>query len=154
MAEEVINEINENQNYIDTIQQLKENTVDRAKYEKLMAENKQLLNTLVNGGSIEQSVAKKEVDIPKLTDEILFGYNNNLEYWQKSLELRNALLEAGKPDPFISRDPLNPASENAAATAEKVAQVVQECIDYANGDNGVFTAELQRRTVDPVIVRR
>lgn len=146
MADEVVNEINENQNYIETIQQLKETTVDRAKYEKLMAENKQLLNTLVNGGSIEQPVAKEEIDIPKLTDEILYGYNNNLEYWQKSLKLRNALLESGKPDPFISRDPLNPADENAAATAEKVAQVVQECIDYATA---IMVYLLQNYNAEP-----
>ena len=33
-------------------------------------------------------------------------------------------------------------------TAEKVANVLQECVDYAEGDSAVFTNELQRRLVD------
>jgi hypothetical protein len=33
-------------------------------------------------------------------------------------------------------------------TAQKVADVLQECVDYAEGDSAVFTNELQRRLVD------
>ena len=31
------------------------------------------------------------------------------------------------------------------AKAEKVAAVLQECVDYADGDSNVFTDELKRR---------
>ena len=35
--------------YISAINEIKQNSVDRAAYDKLRAENKQLLDTLVNG---------------------------------------------------------------------------------------------------------
>ena len=39
-------------------------------------------------------------------------------------------------------------TDDDVKTAEKVAQVLQECVDYAEGDSAVFTNELQRRMVD------
>ena len=72
----------------------------------------------------------------------------NLEYISNALKLRTALLERGERDPFL------PYGDKVALTADQydkanqVATVLQECIDFADGDSGIFTAELQRRTKD------
>lgn len=41
--------INDNQVYLDTIKDLKQNTVSKQRYDKLVAERDQLIATLVNG---------------------------------------------------------------------------------------------------------
>lgn len=154
MAEELTPEMNENQNYIDAINQLKETTVEKEKYLRLQRENKQLLDSLISGNSIEQNKPVEAIDKVKATDNLLFGHNNNLEYTRKMLDLRNQLLKEGKTDPFVSIDPLNPVpTEDKLRRAQEVADVLQECIDYADGDVGIFSNELQRRCVDPVVSR-
>ena len=40
---------NDNQVYLDTIKDLKQNTVSKQRYDKLVAERDQLIATLVNG---------------------------------------------------------------------------------------------------------
>lgn len=50
--------------YIEAINTLKQNTVDRQKYNELKAENKKLLDSIVNGQEIEvtKKVEKKSVE--------------------------------------------------------------------------------------------
>lgn len=142
-------------NYIEAIQELKENTVDKAKYEKLKEENKQLLNALVKGETIEQEKPIEAYDMHKEVDELLFGDNTNLEYITRALRIRQHLIDSGKEDPFITQDPTQGTpTEAQRQTAANVAQVLQEIVDYANGDAGVFNAEYQRRIKDPVIMPR
>lgn len=49
--------------YISAIQNLKQNTVDRSKYDELRAENKKLLESIVNGREIEMPEAKQKESI-------------------------------------------------------------------------------------------
>ena len=72
--------------------------------------------------------------------------HNNLEYIKLALELRNTLIAKGETDPFLPvGSQISPTADDAEK-AEKVAQVYQECIDYADGDSALFTQELMRRT--------
>ena len=158
MAEEekvLIDHDNPDQNYIDAIKELKENTVDKGKYMKLVEENKQLLNSLINGDPVNVKADKGEaVDLPTAVDSLLFGHNHNLDYIRKTLELRDQLIKDGKPDPFVTVDPLNPVpSQDKLDRAQQIADTFQECIDYADGDVEAFSAELQRRCVDPIVNR-
>jgi hypothetical protein len=136
--------------YVAAIQELQNNTVSKDQYNKLRAENKKLLDALVSGGSIENPVQKPEVDIDALRKE-LFNKDaqlTNLEFIEKSLELRDALLDKGEPDPFLPIGSRISPTPEEARIAENVADIYRECIDYANGDSEVFTNELMRRTVD------
>ena len=130
-------------------QDLKENSVDRSKYDALKAENKKLLDAVVNGQEI--NVQEKETqkrDVQTIREELFNKEHNNLEYVTLSLELRNALIAEGKPDPFLPYGrQISPTREDEEI-AEKVAQVYQECVDYAEGDSELFTNELMRRTKD------
>lgn len=135
------------QDYIDTIKTLKQNSVDRSKYEELRAENKKLLDSIVNGTEIAQPAAEKK-SVEELRANYLKEDQTNLEYITNALALREALMAEGKPDPFLPiGEQILPTDEDVA-TADKVAQVLQECVDYAEGDSNVFTNELQRRLVD------
>ena len=49
--------------YIEAIKDLKQNTVDRSKYDELRAENKKLLESIVNGREIEMPEAKQKESI-------------------------------------------------------------------------------------------
>lgn len=141
------------QNYIQTIQDLKKNTVSRDEYEKLLKENKNLLNTLVNGQEVETKKDEAPVDLGKLREKIFSQEASNLEYWQNALKLREELIKRGERDPFLPYgENIAPSYEDTQA-AERVADVVQQCIDYAEGDSLLFTQELQRRT-DDARVRR
>ena len=134
--------------YLAAIKELKQNSVDRAEYDKLRAENKKLLDSIVNGQSVEVEPVPEKKSIEELREAYLKEDQTNLEYITNTLNLRKALIEEGKPDPFLPiGNQILPTDEDVAA-ANKVAEVLQECVDYAEGDSSVFTNELQRRLVD------
>ena len=133
--------------YLAAINELKQNSVSREDYNKLKAENKKLLDSIVNNVPVEvQSPQRKSIE--ELRAAYLKEDQTNLEYISNALKLREALISEGKPDPFLPiGEQILPTDEDVAA-ANKVASVLQECVDYAEGDSAVFTNELQRRLVD------
>lgn len=143
------NETNEYQQYIDTINDLKANSVSKEKYDQLKSENKSLIDALKNGQQIQVEEETK-VDIDELRKE-LFNTDKpltNLEYVSKSLQLRNAILERDGVDIFMPNGKNYKYDSDDQDKADYVAQMFQECIDYANGDSQLFTQELMRRTKD------
>ena len=141
------------QDYLAAIQELKQNSVDRSEYEKLKAENKKLINAVVNGqsGDIEAKPEHRDVDV--IRDELFNQEHSNLDYVKLALELRSSLIAEGKPDPFLPvGNQIAPTAQDEEA-AEKVAAIYQECIDYADGDSKLFTQELMRRTNTSVFDR-
>ena len=128
---------------------MKQNSVDRSTYDKLKSENQRLLDALVQGKEIEITNNREPVDINKLRKELFDNKDkniSNLDYVSNALKLRDALLEKGERDPFV------PYGDKVTLTAEHfdkanmVAEVLKECVEFADGDSGIFTAELQRRT--------
>ena len=133
--------------YLAAINELKQNSVNREDYDKLKAENKKLLDSIVNGTPVETPIPQGK-SIDELRAAYLKEDQSNLEYITNTLKLREALIAEGKPDPFLPiGEQILPTDEDIAA-ANKVASVLQECVDYAEGDSAVFTNELQRRLVD------
>lgn len=133
--------------YLAAIKELKENSVDRQKYNELKAENKKLLDSIVNGTEVALP-AEEMKSVEELRAAYLKEDQSNLEYITNVLALREALMAEGKPDPFLPiGEQILPTDEDVA-TANKVAQVLEECVDYAEGNSAVFTNELQRRLVD------
>ena len=147
------------QDYLAAIKELKQNSVGREEYEKLKTENKKLIDAVVNGqpGQEEQQVVvHTQEEINALRNELFNSDKelSNLEYVKKAIELREALMENGQPDPFIPvGKQISPTREDIEI-AEKVAQVYKECIEYAEGDSQMFTNELMRRTKDVKIPSR
>lgn len=147
------------QDYLAAIKELKQNSVDRSEYDKLRAENKKLIDAVVNGqpGQEEPVVSKHSKEqIDDLRNELFNSPKelNNLEYITKAMELREALIENGEPDPFLPVGKQISPTRDDLEGAEKVAQVYKECIEYAEGDSEVFTNELMRRTRDVKLPRK
>jgi len=131
------------QDYIDAIKNLKQNSVDRSKYDELRAENKRLLQAVVNGQTVEEKVEEK-VDIKELR-EALKKEQTNLEYVTNALKLREAVLKETGHDCFVpSGSQYNPTQADYEK-AQRVATVLQEMVDEADGDPNVFLNEYQRR---------
>ena len=149
----------DNTDYIEAIQTLKQNSVDKAKYEALRLENKRLIDAVVNGQSGQEEpvvVTHSKEQIDDLRNELFNSPRelNNLEFITKAMELRDALMENGEPDPFLPVGKQISPTRDDLEGAEKVAQVYRECIDYAEGDSEVFTNELMRRTRDVKLPRK
>ena len=137
------------EDYIEAIKSLKQNTVDKTAYDALRSENKKLLESLVNGEEIQPQNKVLTEDINSLRKDILTNDSlTNLEYWDKVLKLRSALLKRGDEDPFVPQGQKVNATAADYATAEKVATVMQEMVDNAEGDPNVFLNEYQRRVKD------
>ena len=145
--------------YIAQIKNLKENSVSKEDYDKLRLDNKRLIDALANGTPMEGKVEPKVSSVDKINElrTKLFGKVsnlNNLEYCKAAVDLRDALIENGERDPFLPFGHNVVATDSDYETANRVATVMKECIDYADGDSDIFTNELQRRTVDVVIPKK
>lgn len=145
--------------YIDQIKKLKESSVSKDDYDKLRADNKRLIDALANGTQLDDKVESKIDAVENINNlrKKLFSKGNdlnNLEYCDTVVKLREALIENGERDPFLPFGHNVVATDSDYETAERVATVMKECIDYADGDSDIFTNELQRRSVDVVIPKK
>lgn len=163
MADEINNSVSQQENveqdtnnYIEAIKEMKANSVDKAAYHKLKEENKQLLDALINGGQVTQELQKEPVDIDSLRKRLFSGEAelSNLDYMKTALELREALLDQGSPDPFLPYGQNIAPTDEDIRTADRVAEAIKSCIDYAEGDSEIFTNELQRIMVDTSPIKR
>lgn len=141
--------------YVAAINELKANTVSKTEYAKLRSENKKLLDALVNGKEIDVP-QEKPVDVNELRKK-LFNKDSdlsNLEYVDTALQLRNALIEKGERDPFLPIGTHVSETPEMYEKAQNVADLLQDCVDFADGDSGVFTARYQSMVKDTVIPGR
>ena len=155
MAEEIKNDNAMETDYVAAIEEMKRNTVSREQFDKMKQENKRLLDALTSGQTIEQKVeAPAKKTVAELANALMNGSSNNLNYCKTALELRERMMEEGMDDPFVPRgQKISPTREDYEL-AQRVADGIQSCIDYADGDSELFTQELQRITKDTKIPTR
>lgn len=141
------------QDYISAINEIKQNTVPKEAYQKVVEDNRKLLDSIVHGTGIgqDQEQKPKEPDIDELREE-LYGANRkdmtNLECVDKTLQLRKAVMDKGGVDPFVpSGRKIQPRLEDFEK-AQNVADILQEQVDDVKenfgGDPAVFNDRLQR----------
>lgn len=133
--------------YIKAIKEMRQNSVPRDEYNKIVEEKKQLVQALVNGEELNQQTNEPKPDIDALRKKL---FNNgeamsNMEYIETACDLRDALISAGEDDPFVPKSSRYDPTDDDYETAEKVARIYRECLDYANGDPVAFQNELMRR---------
>lgn len=137
-----------NMDYIAALKEMRENSVSKEKYLKLQGDNKRLMNMFVKGETPPELKAESPKDLNEMRRDLFCKENNNLEYCQKALALRDELIKQGQRDPFLPYGKqIRPTNEDVQCV-ERFVQIVNECIDYADGDSNVFTQELNRRTYD------
>ena len=144
-------EVVDNTNYIDAIKDLKQNSVSKEKYDALVAENKKLVDALVNGEEIEteqEDELKPRLEYYKAYKENEF--NTDLEYWTNFLNLREATIKEYGKDPCVTGNygltPEGERIEPAYGEAETIDQqlgVIKDMISEADGDPTVFSTLMQ-----------
>ena len=129
------------------LEELKKNSVPKEEYDKAIAERNRYFQAASNNYKQEEVEIVEKPDINELRkdwlncDESVRG----LDYWKKTLALRNALIDSGQPDPFVPtgrKISPTPADFNGA---DKVASVVQYCIDNCGDDPDSFDRMLIQR---------
>lgn len=144
-----------NVDYIEALSSMKQNTVSKEDYNKLKTENKKLLDALIEGKQIEAPAS--QVDIDGIRQE-LYGDRDAsidpLDYVTKTLKLRNAIIDNGGDDPALPSGHMYTPNSLDKETSQKVADVLQECVNIADGNTAVFMSELQRVLKDTPALRR
>ena len=146
-------EENSNLELAKALKEARENSVSKQEYERLQQENKRLVSEIINGeGNVGNGQPTPEkVDIKALREE-LYGPKgadlSNLDFWKKTLQLRNAVIEQEGYDPFLPHGAKIKPNEQDVERAEAVAKTVEKCIEDANGNSEVFTALLQAETAN------
>lgn len=141
---------NDGVDYIKAINEMKQNSVTKEQYNKLKNENKQLLDALVSNKQIDvQEKPKLSVaDAKKEFVQVCENGCTQLEFFEKALALRTAVLEAGGPDPFLPTGSKVQPSYDQIERQNVIHEGLQEMIDFSEGDPGIFNAEYQRRVID------
>ena len=137
------------QEYINQINNLRENTVSRVEYERIRNDNRELAKALINGTGANIPGITKPEEKPNLDDlrKKLFTKKskNDLEYFTNLLALRDGVMADGQPDPFLPINREFRATAQDEADAERIATQIKEAIEYADGDPAVFSNDLRRR---------
>ena len=135
--------------YINQINNLRENTVSREEYERIKNDNRELAKALINGTGANIPGITKPENKPDLDDlrKKLFTKKskNDLEYFTNLLALRDGVMADGQPDPFLPVNREFRATAQDEADAERIATQIKEAIEYADGDPAVFSNDLRRR---------
>lgn len=136
--------------YISAINEMRNNSVSRDKYNKLKEDNRQLLDALINGGQIEVPTAEEKKSAQELVNEFreLAGRKKgkplDVDFSEKILELRNAYIEEAGDDPFLPSNPTSTDYQNAS----DVEAFFTTCLEAADGNNDVFEREMSRHIVE------
>ena len=134
--------------YIAQIKNLKENSVSKDDYNKLKADNKKLIDALANGTQVEGVVEPKVSAVEKIQNlrKELFGSESNsmndLEMVSKMLELRKEIIDNGGTDPFLPKGHKVRITDNDKECANRVARVLTECVEDAEGSNRRFMSNI------------
>ena len=131
------------------LKEMKANTGSKEEFEKVRKENIALKKEIIDGVQTQKEEQPKQYDLNELRKKWQKEDQSNLEYIQNTLEYRKALIETGHRDPFL---PFGKGHENIDPSeqqkAEHVAEVMQQCIDEADGNSEMFTSLLNARMVD------
>lgn len=140
---------------LDKLKDYQQNYVKKEVYEKKCEENAMLVNALGEEREVVTPVeTSPEVDLDELRNSLFNQENTNLQYAQKALLLRNELIKRGEQDPFLPAGTQIQITQEDIDGANRLADVFQHCIDYAQGDSEAFTNELQRLTKDSMPFKR
>lgn len=101
---------------VQAINELKQNSVSKEAYNKVVEEKNKYLKALIDGNQIAEAQSKEPVDVDALRAD-LFGKDlSNLDFAKKSLELRDAIIDEEGVDIFVGTgSKLTPTQEDYEA---------------------------------------
>lgn len=140
----------EEESAADIINELRANSVPKDKYNRLVEENRKLMKSLANGETIEVKAPETpniaELDKALYTDDV--QHLSDLEMISKTLQLRKAVIDTEGEDIFIPVGKRFSPEEDDIAKAERIADVLQQCVDTADGDTHKFMRLIDERMMD------
>ena len=136
--------------YAAALAKVRKETVSRAEYDKLRAEHSALIDKAASGELIrpEPEPEADKRDYKQIAADYLKNNTGalNLDRVKEGLKYREAMLKAGKYDPFAPYDKNRATTDSELKAAERVATVFQECVDKCNGDPEIFNRLLEEHT--------
>lgn len=147
IPEEVENTTGEK--YIQTIKELKENSVSKEEYEKILKERNELIDVLKVGGTIDNPDVKE--DTKELRNKLFNTELSNLEYIDTALKLRKNILEETGEDIFVAKGNGVVNTPTDYQQAQRVADILTQLVEEAEGSSAYFTQRLQTFMKDAVI---
>ena len=142
----------DNTDYIEALKDLKQNSVNKDKYDALKSENKKLLEALVNGQQVEvqpegSKLESRDTYYKKYKEN---NFPNDLEYWDNFLKLREATIKEYGQDPCVTgsygltpegvkQDP----AYGEAETIEEQMDIIKGFIEESEGNPIVFETLMQ-----------
>lgn len=136
--------------YIAKINELKQNSVSKSQYDKLKAENKQLLDSLCNGTSFGQAQPQKVLrDYNEIGKELATAdFLTAKEFLALSEEFREAMIQQKGVDPWMykgSSDHVEYTQEDYD-NLEAIEMFVDHMHTFDDADKEHYVAEINRLT--------
>ena len=133
--------------YIDAINGLKQELAQTAKKnEALEAEARKLRNQFLNERTVETDDNSPSVEELRKTFEDGLLTAPDIKQVENFVNLRNKLLEEGKMDPAVPVGHTVTATAKDYDQADKVFQLLEYCLEKADGDPDIFSRELKKYT--------
>lgn len=137
--------------YIQAINELKANTVEKSKYEASEAERKRLIKALVDGQQVTNPNPAEELP-SRLECYKKYKENNfktDWEYWDNFIKLRDATIKEYGKDPLVTGNyGLSPSGEKMepeygeAEGMQEFADNMKQLLEETKGDPELFTLRL------------
>ena len=150
----------EDKTLLEAYNELKENSISKKEYDRVLKRNEDLTQALIRNDKLEDDDKPKESNMAKikrLTNELYSDKREdmtNLEYCQKTVELRDTIIAEGGRDPFLPTSGENKDSYANQQTAEKVANGLKKMVEDANGSPEAFNSLYQARVEDVAVPKR
>lgn len=129
----------------------------------LEAENKSLqkakrdyYDAILNGQTLSEASGPKKRSVDEIRKDLMTNIDKgctNLKYAELSLELDDAVIEETGESCFLPKghdqhgNPIRPTMDEYA-TAQRFHEVLQDCVETADGDPEVFNVEFARMLSD------
>lgn len=138
--------------YIAKVNELKKNSVPKTDYEKVLKENKELADAILNN-TIQENEDDNSQDVDAELQDLrksLFNSENvsklsNREYTEKILRLRDILIEKGERDPFL---PTKNETQEDIQKAERTAKTLKNMVKESAGRDSVFNGLFEESLVE------
>lgn len=129
---------------------IQKNYIKKEKYEELEGNYKKLITHILDGREIDNP--SEDNQGPNASDLRKELYNpdnslSNLEYVEKTLQLRKEIIKETGKDPFLPAGIKEKPSQADVDSAARVAEILQAAVDEADGDPEVFDIILSKKVI-------
>lgn len=147
MAEEQVQneQLDNHQVYLDTIQELRTNSVSRELYNKVISERDAVVKALASGDTLASADSVQVRSLADCRKDFMAPSRSQCEYIEKLLALREAGIREQGEDCFVAYGHKVKPTASDFQSAQQTADIYRECLDIAEGNDTVFMREIYQR---------